>query len=49
MKKSKKVKQQVITLAEYDKRLGAIIAKQQPVAETLIELLEEAGKYQIKT
>lgn len=44
----KKIKQKVISTKAYVKKMTEIIAKGHPVADTLIELLEEASKYQLK-
>ena len=44
----KKIKRKVISINTYNKKMDAIIKKKFPVAETLIELLEEASKYKIK-
>ncbi len=41
------MKRKEISITQYNKLLAKIIAKGKPVAETLIELLEEAGKYDL--
>lgn len=43
-----KMKQKPITLKEYNKLMDKIIKLKLPVEETLIMMLEEAGKYKIK-
>ena len=43
-----KTKRKVISINLYNKKMDKIIKNGFPVAETLIALLEEAGKYKIK-
>jgi len=44
----RKQKQKTISYKEYAKKLEEIIAMGRPVADTLIDLIEEASKYKIK-
>jgi hypothetical protein len=41
------MKRKEISISKYNKIMEKIIAKGKPVSDTLIELLEEAGKYDI--
>ena len=41
-------KRKIVTMDEYNKIMDKIIKKDKPVDETLIDLLEEAAKYNIK-
>lgn len=47
MKKSKETRIN-ITATEYESKMEKVIKKGKPVAETLIEMLEVASKYEIK-
>uniref|UniRef100_A0A6M3Y1N7 Uncharacterized protein n=1 Tax=viral metagenome TaxID=1070528 RepID=A0A6M3Y1N7_9ZZZZ len=38
----------IISTIEYQKKMNKIIKKGKPVSDTLIEMLDEAGKYEIK-
>ena len=48
MAKRKVMKRKIVTMDEYNKIMDKIIKKDKPVDETLIDLLEEAAKYDIK-
>ena len=37
-----------LTMTEYNNMIAGIIKKGKPVSDTLIEMLEEAGKYDVK-
>jgi hypothetical protein len=43
-----KKKRKKITFAEYNKKIEKIIALGKPVSDTLIDLLDEAAKYEIR-
>lgn len=44
----KKLSQKFVSIKKYNKIMASIIKKGKPVSDTLIELLEEAGKYNLK-
>ena len=41
-------KQSKISIEKYNEIMGSIIKKGKPVSDTLIEMLEEAGKYKLQ-
>lgn len=44
----KKMKQKKISMETYTAKMDKIINKQKPIDETLIEMLNEASRYEIK-
>ena len=42
------MKKKLISMTEYNSIMSSIIKKGQPVSDTLVEMLEEASKYNIK-
>ena len=44
----RKQTRKIVTVEQYNKIMDKIIKKDKPVDETLIDLLEEAAKYNIK-